>query len=125
VGGWDRDGIEKRMELNVAGVKMIKESPWFGVGLGNFLVRVSSFQKNRGIYWLQPVHNLMILVWSQIGTLGLLLVFWFVEKYIWPQKMNLIFKIMMVIVVVGGMVDHYWLTLPQNVWLLVLVLGII
>lgn len=125
LGGWDRDGIQKRMELNMAGFKMIKESLWFGAGLGNFVVRLPDFQKNRGIYWLQPAHNLLILVWSQVGTLGLFLVFWFFEKNIWPKKISLMFKIILVIMMISGLVDHYWLTLPQNVWLLVLVLSLL
>ena len=124
LGGWDTDGIEKRINLNIAGLKMIKESPWFGVGLGNFLVRLPEFQKNNGIYWLQPVHNIFILIWSQIGTLGLFLLFlWLKEKFNW-KKINFIFKIIVGVIILSGMMDHYWLTLPQNVWLLVLVLSL-
>lgn len=134
IGGWDINGINKRMQLNVVGLKMIKESPWFGVGLGNFLVRLPEFQKNSGVYWLQPVHNILLLVWSQIGTLGLFLGFLLFDKFVsfsrssgisLRSKDNVIFKIILGVVLISGMVDHYWLTLPQNVWLLILVLGII
>ena len=124
LGGWDSNGVEKRTQLNWAGLKMVKESSWFGVGLGNFLVRLPEFQKNNGIFWLQPVHNILILIWSEIGTLGLFLLFLLFNKnFVW-KKINWIFKIILVVVIISGMVDHYWLTLPQNVWLLVLVLGI-
>ena len=124
LGGWDSDGISKRIQLNLAGLKMIKESSWFGVGLGNFLVRLPDFQKNNGIFWLQPVHNILILAWSQIGILGLFLVWLFFSKnFVW-KKINLVFKIILGVVIISGMLDHYWLTLPQNVWLLVLILGI-
>jgi O-antigen ligase len=124
LGGWDSDGIGKRIQLNVAGLKMIKESSLFGVGLGNFLVRLPEFQKNNGIFWLQPVHNILILAWSEIGILGLSLVFLFFSENFSKKKINWIFKVILGVVVISGMVDHYWLTLPQNVWLLVLVLGI-
>jgi O-antigen ligase len=124
LGGWDLDGVGKRIQLNVAGLKMIKESSLFGVGLGNFLVRLPEFQKNNGIFWLQPVHNILILAWSEIGILGLFLGFWFFSEIFSRKKINWIFKVILGVVVVSGMVDHYWLTLPQNVWLLVLVLGI-
>ena len=125
LGGWDSDGIGKRIQLNVVGLKMVKESPWFGVGLGNFLVRLPEFQINNGVYWLQPVHNILLLAWSQIGTLGLFGLFLFFNKnFVW-KKVNFIFKIILLIVLISGMIDHYWLTLPQNVWLLVLVLGIV
>lgn len=123
--GWDVNGFNKRMQLNVVSLKMIKESPWFGIGLGNFLVRLPEFQKNSGIYWLQPVHNILLLAWSQIGVLGLFLGFLWFNKTINWKKMNIIFKLILGVVLISGMVDHYWLTLPQNVWLLVLVLGLI
>lgn len=124
LGGWDSDGIGKRMQLNLAGLKMIKESPWFGTGLGNFLVRLPEFQKNNGIYWLQPVHNILILAWSQVGILGLGLLFLFFNKNIVWKKLNFIIKIILLVVAGSGMIDHYWLTLPQNVWLLVLVMSL-
>lgn len=125
LGGWDTNGIEKRWQLDVAGLKMIKESPWFGVGLGNFLVRLPEFQKNSGIYWLQPAHNILILALSQIGILGLSLSFMFFNNFFARKKIDFIFKIILGVVVISGMVDHYWLTLPQNVWLLMIVLGVI
>ena len=125
VGGWDSDGIGKRTELNVAGFKMVRESPLFGVGLGNFLVRLPEFQKNNGIFWLQPVHNIFILAWSEIGILGLFLVFLFFSENFSRKKINWIFKIILGVVIISGLVDHYWLTLPQNIWLLVLVLGLV
>jgi hypothetical protein len=28
------------------------------------------------------------------------------------------------LVVLSGMVDHYWITLPQNTWLLAIILGV-
>lgn len=125
LGGWDSDGISKRVQLNIAGFKMIKESPWFGVGAGNFLVRLPEFQKNNGIFWLQPVHNILILAWSQVGTIGLFLLFIFFNKNFVFKKINWIFKIIFGVIIISGMIDHYWLTLPQNVWLLVLVLGLV
>jgi O-antigen ligase len=44
----------KRGQLNLAAVEMIRESPWFGVGLGNFLVKLPEFQRNNQIFWFQP-----------------------------------------------------------------------
>jgi len=127
LGGWDSDGIEKRIQLNISGLKMIKESPWFGVGLGNFLVRLPEFQKNNGIFWLQPVHNILILALSQVGILGLVILIYNFRFLIFENKKrdNFVFKIILGIVIITGMMDHYWLTLPQNWWLLTLVLGMI
>ena len=127
LGGWDTDGLTKRIQLNISGLKMIKESPLFGVGLGNFLVRLPEFQKNNGVFWLQPVHNILILAWSQIGILGLGILIYNFQFLISKnnKKLNFIFKIIFGVVIITGMIDHYWFTLPQNWWLLVLVLGIV
>ena len=126
LGGWDSDGVTKRVQLNMAGLKMIKESPWFGVGLGNFLVRLPEFQKNNGVFWLQPVHNILILIISEVGILGLgLLIFNFQFLIFKNKKIDKIFYLIFGVILVSGMMDHYWLTLPQNWWLLVLVLGIV
>ncbi len=127
LGGWDADGIGKRTQLSWAGIKMFKESPLFGVGLGNFLVRLPEFQKNNGIFWLQPVHNIVLLALSEVGLLGLIIIisnfkFLISNK---KKKIDLIFKIIFGVILVSGMIDHYWLTLPQNVWLLVLVLSLV
>jgi O-antigen ligase len=119
--GWDRDGIGKRTQLNLAALKMTKESPWFGVGLGNFLVKLPEFQKNNGVFWLQPVHNILLLGLSQVGILGLVILIFNFQFLISNKKLNFIFKIILLVIVISGMMDHYWLTLPQNVWLLVLV----
>jgi hypothetical protein len=126
LGGWDRDGIGKRIQLNMAGLKMVKESPFFGVGLGNFLVRLPEFQKNNGVFWLQPVHNILILAWSQVGILGLGMLIYNLKFLIFnKKKISGIFILIFGVVLISGMIDHYWLTLPQNWWLLVLVLGIV
>ncbi len=126
LGGWDSDGIGKRMQLNLAGMKMIKESPLFGIGAGNFLVRLPEFQKNNGIFWLQPVHNIFILLVSEVGLLGLgLLIFKFQFSIFKNKKIDKIFYLIFGVILISGMVDHYWLTLPQNVWLLMLVLSIV
>lgn len=126
LGGWDSNGLEKRINLNMAGLKMMKESPWFGAGLGNFLVRLPEFQKNNGVYWLQPAHNILILLVSEIGILGLFGVWlMFNKNIIWPRSGGVIFKIILGVIIISGMVDHYWLTLPQNIWLMVIVLALI
>ena len=128
LGGWDENGLLKRGQLNLASIEMFEKSPLFGVGAGNFLVNLPDYQKNNQIFWFQPVHNIGLLLLSEIGILGLL-IFGFKSLFFKTIK-NLIKnndKIMLLIlgvIFLSGMVDHYWLTLPQNMWLLVLVLGL-
>ncbi len=124
-GGWDENGIMKRGQLNLAAVEMTRESPWFGVGLGNFLVKLPEFQRNNQIFWFQPVHNILLLIISEIGLLGLGVLVWLLGRKMDWKKWDKWTWLILVIIFVSGMVDHYWFTLPQNMWLLVLVLGVI
>ena len=125
LGGWDENGLIKRGQLNLAALQMIKKSPWFGVGLGNFLANLPEFQKNNQIFWFQPVHNVLLLLVSEIGLLGFGVMGWVLgRKWDW-KKWDKWIWIILGVIFVSGMVDHYWFTLPQNMWLLTLVLGLI
>jgi hypothetical protein len=124
VGGWDVNSFRKREMLALASIKMIEKYPLFGVGAGNFVEVLSKFQ-NGDFYWMQPVHNIVLLALSEVGILGIIaLIVVLYELGIinikWKKQWWFL-----VIVGVTGMVDHYWLTLPQNTWLLAVVLGLI
>ena len=125
LGGWDENGMIKRGQLNLSALRIIKSSPVFGVGEGNFLVNLPSFQKNNQIFWLQPVHNIVLLLVSEIGFLGLGMLIWFLGNWFIEKKIDKKYWWMLGIILASGMMDHYWLTLPQNMWLLALVLGVI
>ena len=116
LGGWDSEGMLKRWSLDIAAVRMIKFNPLLGVGVGNFLSELPKYQNQNGFYWLQPVHNIFLLVISEIGLLGLAILTRLKIRF---DLRNKIYRSMVAVVAVTGMVDHYWLTLPQNSWLLV------
>ncbi len=123
--GWDENGLLKRGQLNLAALHMIKESPLFGVGMKNFLINLPEFQKNNQIFWLQPVHNILLLLISEIGILGLGIITWLLFGWWKVKKWTKEDLLIIGVIVLSGMMDHYWLTLPQNMWLLVLVIGVI
>jgi hypothetical protein len=118
VGGWDKMGLQKRMNLNFYALEMIKDKSFFGVGLGNFLVELPKYQKS--YYWLQPVHNVILLVISETGLFGSLVIIWLLKKI----KLNKSFFWILTVILITGMFDHYWLTLPQNIWLLIIIFGL-
>lgn len=128
LGGWDENGWLKRGQLNFASIEMFKKSPLFGVGAGNFLVNLPDYQKNNQIFWFQPVHNIGLLLLAEIGILGLLIfnfyffIFKTIKKII--KNNDKIMLLILGVIFLSGMVDHYWFTLPQNMWLLALVLGV-
>jgi O-antigen ligase len=122
--GWDSDSFNKREALFVAGIKMVKESPLLGIGAGNFVYRLPQYQKNSGSFWLQPAHNIFLLGWSEIGILGVILV----GLKVGVSKKSKVLKqnwVLMGIVAMTGLMDHYWLTLPQNSWLLAIIFSLL
>lgn len=122
VGGWDRESLDKRMSLNTVAVKMWWDNRMEGVGAGNFLVRLPEYQTGERLY-LQPVHNIFLLVLAEMGVLGLLLVLWIFKDF-WKWTVCKSKWIIFFLIMATGMMDHYWITLPQNSWLMALVLAI-
>lgn len=107
----------ERQVLLLHSLQVIKQHLWWGVGLGNF------------VYWVptirQPVHNIYLLLASELGIPAVVVVgYWLIahgKKLL--QTMNHELITATAVVVITGAVDHYWLTLPQNILLLVVVLA--
>jgi len=123
VGGWDINSLEKREALAVSALKMIRKSPLFGIGAGNFVVNLPKFPTGN-FYWMQPVHNILLLALSEIGIVGIIILIFNLQPTIIKLAKNKYWWLW-VIVGVTGLFDHYWLTLPQNSWLLAIILGLI
>lgn len=123
LGGWDENGLLKRGELNLVAIEMTRANPLLGVGVKNFLVELPEFQKESQIFWLQPVHNILLLLLSEIGWLGLLIVFYGGWKFFRRRRILGWQWLVLGVVMITGMMDHYWLTLAQNGWLLLLFFG--
>lgn len=111
--------VKHRIELIEASWQMIKSHFWFGVGLNNFipnLVKVSNTFVNS--WELQPVHNIFLLVFSEVGIIGLyvlcLMLYGILTAYNLP----------LMAILITGLSDHYWLTLQQNMLLFVFVFAL-
>ena len=117
LGGWDKDSWSKRVSLVVSAKNMFIDSPFLGIGNGNFVSLLPKYQE-KNIFWLQPVHNIFLLILSEIGIFGVVLLckmFGRIRKKNWQ---------ILGIIIVTGMLDHYWVTLPQNFWLAAIILGL-
>ncbi|MFZ3301466.1 MAG: O-antigen ligase family protein [Microgenomates group bacterium] len=111
--------ITHRIELIKSALTIIKENFWFGVGFNNFvpnLVKVSNTFVNA--WELQPVHNIFLLIFSETGIIGFIVFMFLIFSSISLSNYPLI------AVVLTGLNDHYWITLQQNILLLVFVLAL-
>jgi len=137
------ESFSQRMELNKISLHLIKLSPITGIGLNNFIVSLPKFQQGQ-ILWLQPVHNIYLLVAVETGLVGLVIFGWFLilsykrllscyTRYlvIFNKKRDIEISryqnsllIALTAILALGLFDHYWLTLQQTQLLLAIVLGL-
>ena len=119
------ESVVVRQQLNVAALEIWKHSPYFGVGVGNFLVALPSSLVSKQVYFLQPVHNIYLLILAEIGLvgvgicLGVLLWLFDMVRLSKNSVHPLVFSIGSLMLL--GLVDHYLLTLQQGQLLLVLI----
>ncbi|MGB6838727.1 MAG: hypothetical protein WBE27_00395, partial [Microgenomates group bacterium] len=121
--------VHKRLSLaRVAGL-MTAEKPIVGIGANNFILELAK----RGdaplvFWWFQPVHNIFLLVSAETGLIGLFAfaaTLCLVAKKGLFQKRTKILSIALLLIVLTGFIDHYWLTLQQTQLLFALVLGLL
>jgi O-antigen ligase len=121
--GFQDESVVVRQQLNAAALSMARASPITGNGLGNYLVQLPDHLVSRQIYFLQPVHNIYLLLLSETGILGCAIFGWIV----WTacKKKNLtIIRYSLFSILLLGLVDHYLLTLQQGQLLFTLFLSL-
>lgn len=134
------ESVVQREVLIIASEKMVARSPLLGVGLGNFLPVLATIQKplTLGVY-LQPVHNIFLLIFAETGIVGLGIFLWFQAKTYnqlvisirFSERQNYAsrhfytaFLVMLTSILILGLLDHYFLTLQQGQLLFAVVIGL-
>ena len=115
--------LQKRLLLTQNSLVIIGQHPFFGVGLGNYLLAQQQFPQRYADFLNQPVHNLPLLLLSEIGVVMLIIICIIFLKEFKNAVKN--FPYIFVVVLLTGLFDHYWLTLQQNFLLIGLVLGVL
>jgi hypothetical protein len=118
--------ISQRLELFVVAGKIISKNFWLGSGLNSFVLEETKYVVTNSYMWfLQPVHNVFLLVLSEIGIAGFLFLYLFLFK-----SFNDLLKVnrtgiflALLFILVTSLFDHYWLSLQQNLFLLSFVIG--
>ena len=118
--GFGDESVVVREQLNTAAIAMIKESPIVGNGLGNFLVQLPHVLVSREIYFLQPVHNIYLVLLSETGSTGLAIFLW----CLWKAVKHKTYRLSLVSCLLLGLADHYFLTLQQGQVLFTIILSL-
>lgn len=122
------EAVNHRLHLAKVSGSLIAESPIVGIGEGNYilgLIGSSDFPKLS--WWLQPVHNIFLLTFSETGFIGLgafVLLLLAVVNKIYLKKESVLLTALM-FVILTGFFDHYWITLQQTQTLFAILVGLI
>lgn len=128
---FDKLSLIRREELTENAFLLIQQNPVVGVGLNNYIpVAVSSSFLTGTNRFLQPVHNIFLLMMVETGLVGLIaLLLLFIVPVIMIGSDNLLTKqqvlTLLLVISILGMLDHYFLTLPQGQRLLFMIWGLI
>jgi O-antigen ligase len=78
------------------------------------------------IWWLQPVHNIFLLVLAETGITGFLIFLFLIIKAFKNslEIRNWSLVISLLAILLTGAADHYWLTLQQNQLIFAIILGL-
>ena len=127
--------VQREILINST-IEISKATPLFGVGPGNFLPALATVQQplSLGLY-MQPVHNILLLVFSELGLVGFSFFFiYLLQTYRrllkWyhlgnsDQLFPLILFLVLSAILFLGSFDHYWLTIQQGQLLFAFVLGL-
>ncbi len=95
---------------------------WFGVGIGNFTTWLARTQPNLPTYYLQPAHNMYLLIYSELGVFGLLSLFAFLlftfltcwRVYASNPALRVVMIAMLGSFCFIALFDHFFWTLQQG-----------
>jgi len=117
------ESLVDRMALTLAAARMWRDNWVIGVGPGQFLVKLPEYLPG-GFYKIQPVHNIFLLILAEFGAGGGLIsligLIWLIRRIKSIPK----WLPVLAVILITGMVDHYWLTAQQNRLLLGVMLGL-
>ena len=121
-----------RVFYTQAAFSIIKDCPFLGIGIGNFVWEIR-YMINLLASWLhQPVHNIYLLIASETGLTGLFVFLFFIfsllnqsirHKALNNKQYHLLFILFCFLFI--GLFDHFFWTLQQGQLMLWLILGII
>ncbi len=108
---------ERKVSI-IAGLYVIKDSPWWGYGLGNYTYALSQKFDYWIPYYYQPIHNAFLMVWAETGIVSMLFALLLIG--IWLIKKNPFILLLFII----SLFDHYLVSMPFGFYLIAVSAGL-
>jgi O-antigen ligase len=128
----DGSSLERIFYVKI-GLKIIKDHPIFGIGIGESVLHMQQYSPVKLWPWqIQPVHNYFLLSAAELGipfTMLLLYLFLYHLLKLFKNLNKNVFDLTLFSILISFLVlmqfDHYFYTLQQTQMLLWVILGII
>ena len=124
----ENKSLTERTNYNQEAWQIIKKHRLFGVGIKNYGLEVyNEINNNKSVYAYQPVHNVFLLVWAEIGVFGLIsfiVLLFYCFLILWRRRDFQSISLLMATVVIM-LLDHWIWSLGFGILLFWLVTGII
>lgn len=120
--------ITERLALNLHAVNKLIARPLTGVGLNAFIPSLADgfnpFFVSVHRLLLQPAHHFFLLLATQLGLPLFAVVIHRLYRLIRSSTLHPPYYYLLVVFLVTSALDHYWLTLPQNQYLLIVLIAV-
>ncbi|MFH1547013.1 MAG: O-antigen ligase family protein [bacterium] len=115
------ESVVQRNLLNQRAVEMYESNILTGVGAGKFIYRLSadSIYTSEGLRIMQPAHNVFLLASAELGFMALWVFSYFLYHSLKGLRRNCFLFFPLLFVVVVGNLDHYPITVPQGLLILI------
>lgn len=110
--------VSRRAYLNIAAINMVQKQPVIGIGLQNFTSYLEKYSTHQEVVrFIQPVHNILLLIFAETGLIGTLLLVFFILPILKKNKQinhpEYILALLPIMIL-----DHYLLTIQSGLLLL-------
>lgn len=117
----------ERSQLFDQAQSIVAVSPIFGQGIGGYLPKMIYLWPDHEIYFYQPVHNTWMLLWAELGSIGLavfglwlaIIFYWIKELFVKRKgKLDLDKELISAVLISIGVMayfEHFWWTLPIGI----------
>ncbi|MCF7820573.1 MAG: O-antigen ligase family protein [Candidatus Pacebacteria bacterium] len=114
----ENKSVSERYQQNLEAKEIIKNNLFFGVGLGNYTLKLREIKPEAPAYELQPVHNSFLLLWAETGIFSLVAFLSFL-LYIfykaWQKKQTLSLSLLLLLLII--FLSEHWLFSLHFGWL--------
>ena len=120
----DINSINKRSDFFEKSLSIIAQKPFTGTGVDSYLIAQHNYPQKFSTFFEQPVHTIFLLIVAQMGIPFSVLLFISMYRYIEKYLKKAYFFLPLICILLTGSVDHYWITLQQNMLVLSVLFGI-